>query len=580
MAVEFNAQHSHDFTLQVGSKLAHFVIQFMLMEGTPLYKRPWFYIAGWLAFLLVIYFWQVFRMGGIRINQVRILFDLFCIFPVLLGLWMIFFAQFVLPVHTISDRWKIVGRLVSRLLGSKGPAIFIHNGIPKIGEGEEKRKGAGVLWLDTASAAVTRTAVKIKQVLGPGVHFIDSGEYIAGTVDLHIQTQSLGPRESDKPFDEKSETQTDEEYFQVQDRRKQVSGLTRDGIEIVPTVSITFRINTGFPAEGQPGSRFGYRTGPSPKDKKNEEEDRQAIRKAILGEGINPNFKPDSPRHRVSWNQLPALLAVDLWREYLSKFRVDQLFSPTQEVPPPQPSPPQLTEEEVDELSRPVQLGKGGDAMQFATARMLRQVNLWLANATAKLEGKNGANAQPGSNGSHPQNSGEADKPQMKTAFQVINEMIKSRLTQPKVDFLDDTGKRIKNHEPIPSPEFELLQNRGLVVLNVSVGNLRFNPVIDEKVIGQWEANWLASAKHEKEQIDRRRSLIESAGQEEALIQYADSLSRALERENPRDIKETLKTLLIRTRSIILRSDQLRKKMSTEKEELDTIIRWIEVNGS
>jgi hypothetical protein len=561
-----------------GSELRRFDIQFKDMEGTPLRKRPWFYIAGWLAILLVVYFWQIFRLGGIRINEVRIFVDLFCIFPLLLFLWMAFFSQFVLPIQTISDRQQIFGRLIARLFGRSGPAIFIHNGIPKLGEGEEKRKGAGVLWLDTASAAVTRSAVRIKQVLGPGVHFIEAGEYIAGTVDLHTQTQSLGPRESDKPFEEKNENQTDEEYFQVQDRRKQVSALTRDGIEVLPTISIAFRVNTGFPEGGQAGSRFGFRTGPSPTDKKNEAEDKLAIRNAILGEGINPNIKTDSPTHRVAWNQLPALLAVDLWREYASKFTLDELFEASQEVPTIQPAPPQLMEEDVDELSKPIRLGGSGDGMQLATARMLRQINLWMAGATSKLEGKNGSRAQPRSNGGAPRRtSGDAGKPQ--TALQVINAMVKERLTKPRVEYLDDTGRRVKNHDPVPSPEYELLQMRGLVVFNVGIGNLRFSPVVEREVIKQWEANWLSNAQQEKDRIERRRSLIETAGQEQALRQYADQLGQALLRDNPEGLKATLKTLLMRSRSIIIRNDQLRRKMSAEQQELDNIIRWIEVNG-
>ena len=168
----------------------------------------------------------------------------------------------------------------------------------------------------------------------------------------------------------------------------------------------------------------------------------------------------------------------------------------------------------------------------------------------------------------------------MKTAFQVINEMVTARLKQPFVDYLDDTGKRDKDRDPIPSPEYDLLQKRGLIVLSAGVSNPRFNPVIEEKVIGQWEANWLGNAKKEKDQIDRRRSLVETAGLEEALLQHAESLSQALVRENPQDLKAAFKTLLNRTRSLIIRSDRLRRKMSTEQEELDNIIRWIEVNGS
>ena len=238
------------------------------MDDTPLTKRPWFYIAGWLAFLLILYGWQILRMGGVQASILYILLDLACIFPVLLLVWIAFFAQFVLPVRTFFDRQKIVEHLMTYLSGGHGPALFIENGIIKEHSGERFKKGPGVVWLDSASAAVTRTPVKIKQTMGPGVHFLDSGEFIAGTVDLHIQNQGVGPRESDKPFDP-PDNQDASEYHQVQDRRKQVSALTRDGIEVVPNISVTFRVDTGFPGEGQPGSRFGYRTGITKKDKQN-----------------------------------------------------------------------------------------------------------------------------------------------------------------------------------------------------------------------------------------------------------------------------------------------------------------------
>lgn len=551
------------------------------MNDSPFYKRPLVYIAGWLVFLLVVYFWQVFRMGGISINIVRIFVDLVCLFPILLLLWMTFFSQFVLPAKTFTDRQKIFNRLIARLFGSSGPAIFIRNGELVKHEGEERQKGRGVIWLDSASGAVTRTAVKIKQTLGPGVHFIDRQEYIAETVDLHIQAQSIGLKESDKPFDPKGETQSDEEYHHIQDQRKQVSGLTRDGIEVVPNISVTFRVNTGFPRDGQPGSRFGYRTGITPKDKQDEKEDREAIRKAILGEGINPNVGRELPRHRVAWNQLPALLAVDVWREYVSKFTLDELFVPCREITPLPPPPPQPTEEEIDELSQPMQVGTGRrDTMETALARLLRQINLFMQSGTTRLEGKNGNKSQASLASYSPPPPDKKAKSETKTGFQIINDMIKARLTQPFVDLLDDIGNPNKNHPPITSREFELLQARGLIVLSAGVGNLRFSPMIEAEMINQWEANWMANAKGEKEQIERRRSLIETSGQEKALRQYADQLSQALLKEKPSDIKAAVKALLMRTRSIIIRNDQLRRRMKTEQQELEDIIRWIEANGS
>ena len=547
------------------------------MYDTPFYKRPWFYIAAWLAVLLVMYGWQIYRMGGIQAGLIDIFIDLVFIFPLLLLLWIAFFAQFVLPVRTFRDRQKIFSRLLTDLFGGHGPALFIENGVIKEHSGERLKKGPGVIWLDSASAAVTRSAVAIRQTIGPGVHFLESGEFIAGTVDLHIQSQTIGPKESDKPFDKKAEGQSDEEFHQVQDRRKQVSALTRDGIEVVPNISVSFRVDTGFPKEGEPGSRFGYRTGVTKLAKENEEKDKEAIRKAILGEGVNPNVQPDSPRHRVAWNQLPAALAVDVWREYVAKFTLDELFVQEQLVPPSPLQLPQPTEEEIDLLSQPLQVGARRERMQDSLAVMLREMNKSMDRMIKWLERTKNKDQQAMPAMPAPPSSGK-NEPQKKTALQVINEMVKARLTQAEVDILDDHG--IRGEGTIPSPEFRLLQDRGLRVLSAGVGGLRLNPAIEETIINRWSATWLNNAKGEKEQIERKRSIIESAGQEQAIRQYADLLSRDLIQKKPVGVKETLKTLLIRTRTIIFTNDQLRKRMASEQLELEDIIKWIEVNGS
>ena len=544
------------------------------MTDTPFYKRPWFYIASWLAILLIVYGWQIYRLGGIQAGLVDIFIDLVFIFPALLFFWIAFFAQFVLPVRTFKDRQKIFSRLLTDLLGGHGPALFIENGVIKEHSGERMKSGPGVLWLDSASAAVTRSAVAIRQTMGPGVHFMESGEYIAGTVDLHIQSQIVGPKESDKPFDKKLDSQTDEEFHQIQDRRKQVSALTRDGIEVIPNVSVSFRVDTGFPKEGQPGSRFGYRTGVTKKAKAEEQKDKEAIRKAILGEGINPNMQAGSPRHRVAWNQLPAALAVDLWREYAAKFTLDELFAPEQTVPAHPPQSPQPTEEEIDLLSQPLQVGSRRENMQDGFIVMLREINKSMDRMIKWLEGTNVENkasrSMPVSSTPQPP-GGEFQK---KTALQVINEMVRARLTQPEVDILDDQGRR--GEGTIPSPEFKLLQERGLKVLSANIGSLRLNPVIEETIINRWSATWLSNAKAEKEQIDRRKNIIELAGQEKAIRQYADLLSHDLIQRKPVGVKETLKTLLLRTRTIIFKNDQLRRRMANSQDDLEEILKWIE----
>ena len=549
------------------------------MDDDPIYKRPWFYIAGWLVILLLVYGLQILRMGGIRANLLEIAFDLACVFPLLLILWIAFFAQFVLPVRTFLDRRKIFDRLITFLFGNHGPALFIENGNIKEHSGERLQNGPGVVWLDSASAAVTRTPVAIRQTIGPGVHFLEKFETIAGTVDLHPQFHKVGPMESDKPFEERKEDQPQEVWDQVQDRRKQVSAWTRDGIEVVPNITVIFRVATGFPKEGQPGSRFGFRTGVTKRDKQNQEQDKTAIRKAILGEGVNPNEKADSPRHRVKWNEFPAALAVDVWREYAAKFTLDELFSPTQSVPPAPPQLPQPTDEELDPLSQPIRVGANRDSMQDGLTRMVRELNMMMARAIDNLEGNkpdpSKKSVAPGPFRAEPDGKKE---PKKKTALQVINDMVKARLTQPTVEVLDGQGRRAQGL--VPSQEYSLLQKRGLEILNVSIGGLRFHPTIEQTIIRQWKAAWLVKARAESELIERKRIIVETKGHDEAVRQYANFLSKDLIQKRPVGLKETLKTLLLRTRTIIINNPQLRQRMSDEEQDLEEIIRWLEGNGT
>lgn len=554
------------------------------MEESSSFRKKWLYIIAWLAVLLIIYGWQIVRMGGIEASIPYLLLDLACIFPILLILWMAFFSQFVLPVHTFRDRQKIFNRLWSDLFGLHGPALFIENGEVKEHSGERLKKGPGVIWLDSASAAVTRTPTKIKQTLGPGVHFIDSGETIAGTVDLHIQAHKVGPKEAEDPFGERKEGQSEEEWNHVQDRRKQVSALTRDGIEIVPDITVTFRVKTGYPKKGQPGSRYGYRIGITKKDREVEERDKEAIRKAIIGEGINPNALGDLPRRRMKWNELPAALAVDVWREYVAKFTLDELFKPEQPVPPPPPQLPEPTEGEVSLLSQPIKVGATRSNFQDGLASLLHEINLTMDKLIKWLEGKKKDKPQKPDIPQHPPPDPDQKKePTKKTALQVVNEMVKARLTQAEVDILNGTGQR--GQGTISSQEYKLLEGRGLMVLNVSIGNVRFNPTVEEQLIKQWSATWLNNAKAESEQIDRKRNIIETSAREQAQINYAMIISREIneltKKEKP-NVQGILKALLLRSRALIRSgeySEQLRRRMSTELQEIEDMIKWVEVNG-
>src|SRR5262249_6183007 len=158
-------------------------------------------------------------------------------------------------------------------------------------------------------------------------------------------------------------------------------------------------------------------------------------------------------------------------------------------------------------------------------------------------------------------------EPEKKTALQVINEMVRGRLTQPEVDILDDHG--VRSQGTSPSPEHKLLKERGLEVRSVGISNLRFDPSIESEIIKKWSATWLSNAKAEREQIERKQSIISTKGNEQAIRRYADFLSKDLVQKKPDGIKETLKTLLLRTRALIMTNDQLRQRMKDEQQKLE-----------
>ena len=540
----------------------------------PFYKRPWFYVLSWSLFWGGIYFWQIQRMGGLISNIIFIVIDAI-IFGVGVFVWLGFFSQFVLPVNTLNQRLKILDRVFNSVFGGNGPAIFIRDGKMVARKGEEKKEGPGVLWLDSASAAVTRTAISFKQTIGPGVHFTERNETIANKpVDLHKQVQRVGPREAEDPFASKKEDQSDDEYNSIQNRREQVRAWTRDGIEVVPNISVTFKIDADpVTDEHLPGSRFGYKdTG---------KHENNPVFKAIAGEGINPDVQVDKAKHRVAWNQLPALIAVDLWREYLGKFTLKELFEAGQTIPASVPRvsvPPEATQA----MLHPVIPSK--NAIEKALVGMVQEINRRLALRADKCEfkKKDGEEVKVSSSPQKPVPDSLAGKePEKVTALQMIAHMVKYRMTQKDVPALDDSGRHTELHGVMTSPEYDLLTSRGIRVLGVNIGNLRFTAEIEKQLVGQFNTSWMLDAAREKNQIDRKRGFVEVSGEVEAVKNFTHSLSITLIKDDPntQDPKEALKTLLLRTREELVKNDRMHRRASMEREELEEIIQWVERNG-
>lgn len=234
---------------------------------------------------------------------------------VLLDRLVYFFSQFILPIQNPRDRQEIHARVKVFESGSRGPTLFVKNGRVIEHQGEAGKRGAGVIVLDTASALVLRTDTEIRSTVGPGIKFTKPNEYIAGSVDLRAQWQFIGPLTSDQPFLNPVPIASPKSYNELQGRRQQTAGLTRDGFEVSPTISIKFSIKRPkekTSSESGVTSQYGF--------------DPLSVRNAITREVVRLNAA-DNSKARMEWNKLPAHLVVNLWREYVRKFKLEELFT-------------------------------------------------------------------------------------------------------------------------------------------------------------------------------------------------------------------------------------------------------------
>ncbi|HJS29757.1 MAG TPA: hypothetical protein VJ768_09055 [Anaerolineales bacterium] len=441
---------------------------------------------------LLLYAFFTYRLGGFVENLPTIIFD-FILFLVGFFLFMSFFSQFTLPVRTLQERNNAFNRLFNYFAGTHGPAIFVENGTVRSREQEMHRRGPGVIVLDSASAGVLRNSAAFTRSIGPGIIFTKGSEYLAGTVDLHVQTRRLGPLEHEDPFLPQRKEDSLESYQRRQERRWETSGLTRDGVEVIPSIAVRFRLDA---ESGMGGTMYGFNP--------------RAVWQAIASEAIDPDQPPDAHSRHIPWNWLPVYLAADLWREYLRKFTLNELFT-------------------IRSISR-----------------------------------------------------GDAGLENRQTVFEWIEGLVFARLTEEGVENLDEVGR--PTSQQISSREFEILKDRGIRVLDISITNLRFPASVEDQLQGNWKATWLERAQQEREAIVRQRSYEKLLGEEKGLLDFADASSLYLgpiltENANMPELlpdeADTLELLVRGSLNLCNRDSELRPRLTTEKTQLIELIEWI-----
>ncbi|MCI0520249.1 MAG: hypothetical protein L0Z70_08335 [Chloroflexi bacterium] len=244
------------------------------------------------------------------------------LFAGIFTLWLAFFVQFALPARTLGQRWRAVAYGLRFSLRQHGPAAKVDDGNVSEGYTIGRPHKPTVLVLDTASAGVLRTRAGFTRSIGPGLTFTRPGEYLAGVVDLHSRNwprNPLGPLGNENPFAPQGEGESDEQFQLRQNRRFETSEKTRNGVEVAPNISTVAALDNTLPLERgdlpprETEPRFNYNP--------------EAVRLLVTAEAFASGANIEPENRRIEWYQLPVILATDLWREYVRKFTLEELFT-------------------------------------------------------------------------------------------------------------------------------------------------------------------------------------------------------------------------------------------------------------
>ncbi len=289
--------------------------------------------------------WAAFRWGAA--------------FVLLFLFWTFFFAQFLLPLQRLEQRLQMAYRVLLHRLGLAGPVLQVQDGrILTTPEETLCAKGPGLVVTDLASAVVLRNWRNFTQVIPPASvgFFAPAGEeYVADVLDLRAITRTAGPLGDEDPFAPRRPEEDEQAYQERRWRYYQTRGVTRDGIEVVPRIWLLFHLN----GEPQPNPSADAETGPSgvaaldrclrqrlalaadpwrgrfPPFRTLYYGSAEAAWRAVRARPVDVTYASQAPagdlgdqeRH-LPWDWFPAAMASDVWRDYVGRFTLEELFTP------------------------------------------------------------------------------------------------------------------------------------------------------------------------------------------------------------------------------------------------------------
>jgi len=206
---------------------------------------------------------------------------------------MVLVAQFTLPVETWEDRRRAVDQLLAYTRGRPGPALSVRDGrlVARLEEQQQRKGRPGVVLVDSSSEVVLQTDTEYFGTRGPGLVFTRRGQQVI-------------------PLDMRKQRRT----------AKGVKAITRDGLEVMADITVTFALDSG-----EPQLFRDWRDPDRPPFKHNE----ISARRAVYGKAVDARYKD------VPWSELPPLVAADVWRDLLIVRDLESLFTDSAGEAPP-----------------------------------------------------------------------------------------------------------------------------------------------------------------------------------------------------------------------------------------------------
>jgi muramidase (phage lysozyme) len=147
-------------------------------------------------------------------------------------------------------------------------------------------------------------------------------------------------------------------------------------------------------------------------------------------------------------------------------------------------------------------------------------------------------------------------------------------MMQAVVPILDECGRLVKGH--VLSEEYKRIRERGLVVDDVMVESVRFEPAVEDQILQQWNTSWLANAAMDRRHVEQLEMLAGQAGRQRALLEHASALSTSLRTSEPPSVEAAVKNLIQSSQHEILADERISTHGGPEIESLSELLKWID----